>query len=828
MTLTRVLPAFALILGISLLVLLADSSPQPASAASFAPSQTYQIMSGTTGSSGGSACLLSGSGAAQGPTSATRCTTTNFSIGNADANFASVVTFIDPSFSPPCSDGHASNNCPDPPTAGTVAEMPNGAIIGKLSADATLALLLSYCGFLQVTVEFVLQSGSVDTATTFTYNAASQAVDNSIDSVTNATNYWPGYSDGATTAGVGDAVNGLEAAVERYPAFLNTIFDPDGPGGVAPIQPRARLYGHTNVPNTSSNPAQDTQVPLQFLIFEPGALTSLPGLSNLTADLGYPSVTILNDPTVPGNPSFVTNFCAPLSSTTVTYGLSQDNNCNNALPGSSSGDGCPRNTDCSVPPAVPADPCPHLRNLESPSGYNNEAGAGGTCGLGTDQGNCQVTKLPSATGTYLYRSYSTSFRDLDNDGFENDLDTCPYSVDPTWNPKSVSTTTGDSAGDGIPDSCDTSPDVFGSDQDSDAFLNPQDNCSMRANSFGVAPAVNQADGAVDGATGVKNASDIEFPTLVPDGGGRSDGIGAACDDSDRDAREGTVPSLRPKGSCVDGRDNDGDGAIDFNDTSCTATLDSGDDGLYDASDTDDDNDGTLDTADSSAARPNGHFHAKMLAIRVCVNSTGTTAGVPADADNDGVCAGTAGENDATTDSDGDNTPSCLPLNPTVSPCLDTGDNCLSVANRNQADMDVDGAGGAGRGGDFCDNLNTNGPQGSFLTPDSDSDGFGNAVEQASGTDPNAKCGGTFSWPADVAVGTEGDVAFVDGTDIVAVAGQFGQATTAAGGTAPERFDLGPVSTADVVLTNNKITDNFIDGTDIVAVAGKFGQKCDTP
>ena len=837
----RLLPALAFILSISLLALLSDPPPEQASASSFDAGIEYGIMANETGS-GGSGCDFSAgdTGATtvrtrQGPTSGKRCTFTSFNLTTPDANFAAIVTFVPQDFTAPCTKGHSGGTCPGPLGVGTVSEIPNGAIVAKLVTKPTLGLVNNACDTTP-DLQFKFVAANTDITDTFTYDPVTQGLDNALSPghPSDATAYWPGYSDGATTAGVGDALNGIEAGAEKYPAFLNTYFDPDGVGvGVAAVQPRARFYSHSFVVGTGT-PVAGTQVLLQLIYFEPGALTTLPGLQNLTADLGYPVVTILQDTTVPTTPSSVTDFCSTLLSATITYGRSQENPCNNSLPSSAAGVGCPRSTVL-----------PHIHNA-------TEGGAASACaGTSTYEGNCDVTVLSSTTGTKAFRTLSGGQRDAENDGVENGLDPCPYSSDAGWSPRAA-IPTGDSdvvsgVYDGIPDSCDA---VFNTvlvglnDNESDDFVNRLDICSTVSNAFGPNPTDrNQSDGArageVDGAAvglSLLAASDIKFPSEVPDGGPRTDSIGAACDDSDRDAREGVHGTfgIRPKGSCADGRDNDGDTLIDFNDPSCTTTIDVAGDGLYDANDTNDDNDGILDCGpdatcgtlttpsaddDQTAARPNGHYHSQMRTVRVCINSTGLPGGSPADSDSDGVCAGTTGESDASTDSDSDGD-------------LDTVDNCLAVSNANQADMDNDGT------GDFCDSSNTNGPAGPFITLDSDGDSFINAVEIAASTDPNARCGGggntiapfilaPGSWPADLAVGTEADVGFVDGTDLTAIAGQFGLATTAGGGTAPERYDLGPVSTTSGTLTLNKITDNFVDGTDLTAVSGQFGLICES-
>jgi hypothetical protein len=103
-----------------------------------------------------------------------------------------------------------------------------------------------------------------------------------------------------------------------------------------------------------------------------------------------------------------------------------------------------------------------------------------------------------------------SLRDHENDGIENQLDPCPTTNSSAWDPRSVSGA-GDPELDGLPNDCDPAPAAFNDNQDADGWQNRIDNCPLAAN----------ASGQLD--------QDIASNQPVPDGGPRSDGIGAACD-----------------------------------------------------------------------------------------------------------------------------------------------------------------------------------------------------------------------------------------------------------------------------------------------------------
>jgi hypothetical protein len=170
---------------------------------------------------------------------------------------------------------------------------------------------------------------------------------------------------------------------------------------------------------------------LQFLVFEPGTHISddLPDDPNL----GYPSVTLLQnagDPDANPEPGPITDFCTPLTSHNISFGVSEDN----------------------------------VR--ETPD---------------IDESGYPVNINPK-DASITFTTVGVGQRDADLDGLENSLDTCPFDAN-IGDPRIPYD--GDLDFDGLDAACDPNddPETQGtkSDQDDDGYQNRQDNCPLAAN-----------------------------------------------------------------------------------------------------------------------------------------------------------------------------------------------------------------------------------------------------------------------------------------------------------------------------------------------------------
>ena len=349
----------------------------------------------------------------------------------------------------------------------------------------------------------------------------------------------------------GSPPDGLPDYLNAYPYFLNDMLDPDGAGPKLPLQPRARYAGHTMVAGI--------YVLIEYLVFNPGQLAQLKDITypngdpdavfaQMGAAMGYPSYIVLN---IPAIPDLIGNFCTPLMTTTTLKGTT----------------------------VAPTGGFVRARNPTANTGV-------------------------LLTGTHMFRNYSQSERDADGDGFENDLDPCPWTTDPGWSPRASDPAPpcnpgdipGDADCDGLPDSCDPNDNQRVPDQDGDGYDNTQDNCPLVPN--GTFPTEdNQADSEPIGA---------------PDLGPTADAMGDACDDSDDDGLEAGGGAPPGTGNCDNGIDDgDGDTLIDGNDPQCQPSMDSND-----------------PTPWGSSPQQGGYFHAMPWAA-VCVGA--------ADTDADGYC-----------------------------------------------------------------------------------------------------------------------------------------------------------------------------------------------
>lgn len=441
-------------------------------------------------------------------------TTTRLNISLGDLNFSNIATLAAPGagFTPGCNTDTNADTVLDvrvfadgsrtdtdgvdndfdgttDPTDTTECLVP-GDFVGGLRSSTILGTFNNPCGN-SLTIDFLL------------FNVA--LPDNPTDPRASSNIYTPAIEttpavdrlqSGFTAFGAAplDVVGGgSSAAIQNYPDWLLDVFDPDwrplfpgegtvgGPregvgadpetigtinfnGPQKPIIPIA-AYGSLSV-------VTNVEVPLYFLQFAPGQLPDPAGdgvgagdgfqpphpFSTLLASQGSANQVVLTDTTVAiVSASSITDFCSPLTSNTMLLGTT--------------------------------------------------LGPDGIAGNADDM--IRATH-PSSVGTHISTSILASFRDTDNDGIENQLDTCQTIANQDGDPRFV-----DADGDMIDKACDPDGGTQvdnGNDSDGDGLQNAQDNCPNAFNT---------------------NQTNEEDKTLVsayaPDGGPNSDGIGDACD-----------------------------------------------------------------------------------------------------------------------------------------------------------------------------------------------------------------------------------------------------------------------------------------------------------
>jgi Thrombospondin type 3 repeat len=299
----------------------------------------------------------------------------------------------------------------------TDADIPDGATVGTFKSEAVLGLLDNGCNTV-VNVNFTLLDGTIDRS-------------KSVDALP------PGSKDRLSNLAKKDA-NGVPAVASGWPTYLNDTATKDGMDLSKLI---ARFVG------VDTTDVTGTTIILQFLVFQPGATVS----NQITLDpaLGYPAVTVLQDPTQAGSAQDpISDFCAPLWTQSTLQGT-----------------------------------------------------VGGT----TFRGN-------PGDGVYDFVTWVLPAPDANGDGIENALDPCPSTAKPGWDPRATVSQgqPGDQDADGIPDACDPFPTVpslhvsangVGKDEDGDGWQNRGDNCPLVPNGAAQAnvPGVgNQTDTDQDG------------------------------------------------------------------------------------------------------------------------------------------------------------------------------------------------------------------------------------------------------------------------------------------------------------------------------------------
>jgi hypothetical protein len=450
---------------------------------------------------------------------------------NANADITTVLNI-------PINDYNFSSVINGTPAAGFIAPGPGspgfvggvhpslGEVVGTLTSSSSLGLTGNPCTS-AVTPGFTFLNATVDNSAANEIDPVPQASTNPGSGGT-LDNMWS--DNGSSTTGPGatapwnaawpgltvaERTNGLPAQVDAYPSYLNTIFDPDGVSGadpftgVQPVQPLARYAGATNVVGTS--------VVLDLVVFAPGVLANAGFGANhpftATSTIGYTSIAVLNDPTVEASHGSISDFCSPLGTTAITYGIAKTNPCK----GGGGGAACDTAPEISAPTA----------GANTLNRYSN----------------------PAYGASQAWISQHESLRDFDGDGVENSLDACALVVD-TYNPRAPAG--GDADSDGMPDPCDPNDADGNTDHDGDGWENSYDNCPLASNPT-------QAD----------NEQTVAYSTTAPTGGPRGDSIGDACD-SDNTVSDGafltTTTTNNHTITGVGAVDSDGDGISDTAET----------------------------------------------------------------------------------------------------------------------------------------------------------------------------------------------------------------------------------------------------------------------
>jgi hypothetical protein len=301
-------------------------------------------------------------------------------IPEAHYNFRLIVTFLPPDWQVASGD-----------------DIPDGAVTGELRSTSMLGLIGGACNT-EVPTEFTFMDATTSAQALVTFEEQFEAAD------------------------------AVPRGVSEYPDYLTRMFVDADQAAIAPL---SRQYAQTLV--------GETPVSLNLVLFEPGT-----PIGPFTPDpaMGYPSVTVLQntgDPGAEAVPASITDFCTPLSSETVTFGVTRDN------------------------PEIDGDQSGHVY-LTNPEG----------------------------DGDHQFTTFAMSLWDTNRNGLENDLDPCRHRPwDPAafeWDPREF---------DDMPplEACGLDPAEASVDIDQDGYLNRQDNCPWVAN--GEAPD-NQRDSNGDG------------------------------------------------------------------------------------------------------------------------------------------------------------------------------------------------------------------------------------------------------------------------------------------------------------------------------------------
>ncbi len=477
--------------------------------------------------------------------------------------------------------------------------------------------------------------------------------------------------------------NGLPGHVDRYPSYLNTLLDPDGPGAALPVVPLARYSGGFQV-------AGEAWI-MNLVVFSPGALAAFAPshpLSDLASTIfGYASLYVFQDPTVTSVPVLALDVCGPWTTNQSLYGMAKEN-------------------PCRVTPAS----CTTDAAINSPT-------------PGADTANARY-RNPVTAGTHHFGMFAQSLRDLDDDGNENALDTCPYAANTDGDPRATNGPDSDML-DGV---CDPNNAVGNGNEDGDvavngaAWPNADDNCPLDPNTTNA------------------EAELAEPPNIrQPRGGPPNDEIGDACDTAES--------------NCADAVDNDLDRLMN---DGCAASG-AAEDGCLNVAD--DDGDTVVnDSCPSSSRVANGRYFTVFTLLPRCIGGT--------DSDGDGWCL--SGSVADPNDGNATRTPEVYGIT-RLFPVAHSGSGANPPASRQPLQACNDGLDNDGDGLiDLDDGLSTSSltnddcrpPFTVFFGADTDGDGFSDAAEIHLGTDPLGRCevglaigaiGFTPStdWPADL-------------------------------------------------------------------------------
>ena len=359
---------FALVFGALLLLtglLVADQAPAtqaspggPIPPTIFAQGAVYRYCNTIFGPGGIPPLCAEGPGSETLTPGAAYDTSVAFQLPWGHANFSATLAFAPP------------DSVLAPSTG--VGSIPLGAVVGKLRSATTLGILDAPCSpnaseVNTVEVNFFFQNATTQTNLEIYGNTQANA--------TAPEGTSEPYRDDLDSDGTPDRVG-------KYPYYLNKLFDPDrvgdinadlddfdtiaegtaetalgfdvnangiigdavdlnnngnttdsiaeNPGaGIAdpygttePLVPYARYSANAIVAGSA--------IQLEFVTFEPGQLQAFLAphpFSELGPELGYPTIVVLTDVTIPGSPSAITDFCSPLSTYTVTWGTTRDNPC---------------------------------------------------------------------------------------------------------------------------------------------------------------------------------------------------------------------------------------------------------------------------------------------------------------------------------------------------------------------------------------------------------------------------------------------------------------------------------------------------------------------